>query len=194
MSPAATMSPDLAERSVLAAADELFYSRGIAAVAMSDVRDLAGVSMRRLYNMFPSKADLVAAWLSDRHRSWMAWFNEAVERHAAPDDDALLATFEAIAEWIASPGYRGCGFINSLAETSEIDQRHREIIAGHKRDLLECLAELATHDHPRAPTWLAAAVGVMLDGTFVQCAVFGNDEPLKAARSAVRQLLETTDK
>ena len=126
--------------------------------------------------------------------AWMAWFSEAVERHAAPDNDALLATFDAIGEWIASPGYRGCGFINSLAETSEIDQRHREIIAGHKRDLLDFLADLAIRDHPRAPAWLAAAVCVILDGTFVQCAVFGNDEPLDAARSAVRQLLETTDK
>ena len=62
MSPAATMSVDDAERAILETADQLFYERGIALVTMADVRDAAGVSMRRMYQLYPSKADLVAAW------------------------------------------------------------------------------------------------------------------------------------
>ena len=68
------MSPDAAQRSVLRAADELFYAHGISGVVMSDIRDASGVSMRRLYAMYPSKSELVAAWLTDRHDTWMAWF------------------------------------------------------------------------------------------------------------------------
>ena len=120
MSPAATMSPDAAQRSVLRAADELFYAHGISGVVMSDIRDASGVSMRRLYVMYPSKSELVAAWLTDRHDTWMAWFASGVERHVAGGGDPVLATFDAIAEWVTTPGYRGCAFINSLAETSEI--------------------------------------------------------------------------
>jgi len=190
MSPAATMTLDDAERSILAAADELFYGRGIAAVAMSDVRDRSGVSMRRLYSLYPSKSELVAGWLNDRHHSWMNWFTAAVDRHTATGTDALLATFDAIGEWIADPRYRGCGFINSMAETSEIDDGHRSIIAGHKRDLVAHLTTLATRDHPGAPEWLPVAFGVLLDGAIVQCAIFGNAKPLAAARRAARQLLE----
>ena len=67
MSPAATMSVDTARRAVLRAADDLFYVHGIGGVVMSDIRDASGVSMRRLYSMFPSKSELVAAWLTDRH-------------------------------------------------------------------------------------------------------------------------------
>ena len=158
MSPAATMSPDAALRSVLRAADELFYAHGISGVVMSDIRDASGVSMRRLYAMYPSKSELVAAWLTDRHDTWMAWFASSVERHVSGGADPALATFDAIAEWVASPGYRGCAFINSLAETSEIDDTHRMIITAHKRDLVEHLAQLAARDHPQAPSWLPAGV------------------------------------
>lgn len=191
MSPATTMSIDAARRAVLRAADDLFYAHGISGVVMSDIRDASGVSMRRLYALYPSKRDLVAAWLTDRHDAWMAWFTATVDRHIAAGADPVLATFDAIAEWVASPGYRGCAFINSLAETSEIDDTHRAIIAAHKRDLVEHLARLTARDHPNAPSWFAAALAVIVDGAIVQCTIFASTEPLDAARSAVHQLLET---
>ena len=191
MSPVATMPIDEARRSVLRAADELFYAHGIGGVVMSDVRDASGVSMRRLYAMYPSKSELVAAWLTDRHDTWMAWFTTSVDRHIAAGADPVLATFDAIAEWVASSGYRGCAFINSLAETSEVNDSHRTIIAAHKRDLVEHLGHLAARDHPDAPPWLASALAVIVDGVIVQCTIFASTEPLDAARSAVRQLLET---
>ncbi|MDP2292600.1 MAG: TetR/AcrR family transcriptional regulator [Actinomycetota bacterium] len=186
------MSPDAAQRSVLRAADELFYAHGISGVVMSDIRDASGVSMRRLYGMYPSKSELVAAWLTDRHDTWMAWFAASVERHVSGGADPVLATFDAIAEWVTTPGYRGCAFINSLAETSEIDETHSTIIAAHKRDLVEHLAQLAARDHPNAPSWFPAALAVIIDGVIVQCTIFASTDPLDAARSAVHQLLETT--
>ena len=191
MSPAATMSPDAAQRSVLRAAGELFYAHGISGVVMSDIRDASGVSMRRLYALYPSKNELVAAWLTDRHDTWMAWFASSVERHVSGGADPVLATFDAIAEWVTSPGYRGCAFINSLAETSDIDDTHRTIIAAHKRDLVEHLAQLAARDHSNAPSWFPAALAVIVDGAIVQCTIFASTDPLDAARSAVHQLLET---
>ena len=191
MSPVATMSAEAAQRAVLRAADELFYARGIGGVVMSDIRDASGVSMRHLYVMYPSKSELVAAWLTDRHETWMAWFATSVDRHIAAAVDPVLATFDVIAEWVTAPGYRGCAFINSLAETRELDDAHRAIIAGHKRDLVTHLAHLAARDHPSAPPWLPAALAVIIDGAIVQCTIFASTDPLDAARSAVHQLLET---
>jgi AcrR family transcriptional regulator len=185
------MTIDECRQAVLRAADELFYAHGITGVAMSDVRDIAGVSMRRLYTLYPSKRELVAAWLTDRHDTWMAWFATNVDRHIATGVDPVLATLDAIADWVTTPGYRGCAFINSLAEANEIDDSHRVIIASHKRDLIGYIAGLASRAHPSSPPWLAAALAVIVDGAIVQCTVFGNTEPLDAARTAVHQLLET---
>jgi AcrR family transcriptional regulator len=191
MSPAAKVPLDEARRSVLGAADDLFYAHGISGVVMSDIRDASGVSMRRLYAMYPSKSELVAGWLIDRHDAWMTWFATSVERHVTGGADPVLAALDAIAEWVTTPGYRGCAFINSLAETSEIDDTHRTIITAHKRELVEHLAQLAARGHPDAPAWFPSALAVIIDGAIVQCTIFADTEPLDAARSAVHQLLET---
>jgi len=189
VSPTAThTSPSEASIAVLAAADGLFYARGIAGVGMAEVRDASGVSLRRLYGLYPSKRELVAAWLNDRHVRWMQWFTDAVARLSGDGVPPLLATFDAIAEWVHSPGYRGCAFLNAIAETTEIDDTHRAIVAAHKRDLVAHLVSLAAAD-PSSPAWLPDAIGVLIDGAIVQTAVFGSDAPIAAARAAAAQLM-----
>jgi AcrR family transcriptional regulator len=190
MSPAATRSKQDAGVAVLEAADHLFYERGVAGVGMDDVRDAAGVSLRRLYALHPSKRDLVAAWLRDRHERWMGWFRDSVDASAALGADPLVATFDAIEQWAAGPTYRGCAFLNVVAETTEIDAEHRAIAADHKRDLVQYLAALAATSHPDAPDWLPGALGVLIDGAIVQAAVFGSVEPVRVARCAASHLVD----
>jgi AcrR family transcriptional regulator len=189
MSPAATLTVDEAERAILDASDRLFYERGLAGVGMTDVRDAAGVSLRRLYALHPSKRDLVAAWLDDRHVRWLAWFDGAVERHIAEGVDPLLAPFDALEEWAASPGYRGCAFLNAIAEPTEIDDGHRDAVARHKASLVGHLAALARRSG-RDRTWLPAALAVLVDGSIVQSAALRTTEPIAAARLAAAALLE----
>ena len=179
----------MSDTTVLEAADRLFYERGIGGVGMDDIRDAAGVSLRRLYSLHPSKRDLVAAWLADRHGRWMAWFDSAVERHVASGTAPLLAPFDAIREWVHTPGYRGCAFINAIAETSEIDDSHRAVIADHKRDLRHHIRLLAGRHHPPVAEWVPDAIAVLVDGAIVQTAIFGDDSPIDSARAAAAQLL-----
>ena len=185
------MTVECADRAILDAADDLFYARGLAVVTMSDVRDASGVSLRRLYSIYPSKADLVDGWLRDRHATWMRWFVDAVDRLAKRGKSSLVATFDALAEWASEPGYRGCAFLNSIGETSEIDDRHREIVADHKRQLVAHLGSLATRDHPGSSKWLPHAIGVLVDGAIVQSVVFGGVEPIRAARVAAQHLVRS---
>lgn len=191
MSPAAVFTIEDADRLVLDAADTLFYERGISGVGMAEVRDASGVSLRRIYGLYPSKQDLVAAWLTDRHERWMRWFTETVDRHITRGTDPVLAAFDALREWTRSPGYRGCAFINAIAEPMEITEQHRTIVADHKRSLVRHLATLATRRQSRTPSWFADALAVLIDGAIVQAAIFGNDGPITAARKAAARLLET---
>lgn len=192
MSPAATFSLDDAERLILDAADALFYERGISGVGMAEIRDASGVSLRRIYRLHPSKRDLVAAWLNDRHDRWMNWFTATIDRHVARGTDPVLAAFDALREWTRSPGYRGCAFINAIAEPTEIDDHHRAIVADHKRSLVRHLTSLMAPAPSRSPTWLPDALAVLIDGAIVQSAILGNDKPILAARKAAARLLEAT--
>ena len=79
---------------------------------------------------------------------------------------------------------------NAIAETAEIDDTHKSIIAGHKRSVIDYIANLAARSHSDTPAWLPEAVGVLIDGAIVQSAVFANEAPITAARCAAAQLLE----
>ncbi len=189
MSPAATIDDETARAAVLRAANDVFYARGIAGVGMADVRDESGVSLRRLYHLYPSKRELVAAWLRDRHSTWMEWFTGSVDRRASKGREPLLAAFDAIAEWEGSPGYRGCAFVNSAAEAAEIDDTHREIIAAHKEDLVTYLGSLATAGGYARPDRLGRMIAVLLDGAMVEAAVLSSPAPIDAAREAAAVLI-----
>jgi AcrR family transcriptional regulator len=190
VSPAATIDDDTARAAVLRSADAVFYERGVAGVGMADIRDDSGVSLRRLYALYPSKRELVAAWLTARHTTWMEWFEGAIERLGAAGEEPILAAFDAVAEWASSPGYRGCAFVNTAAEATEIDDTHRRIIADHKENLLTYVTSLAEEGGCQEPARLGRMIGVLLDGAMVEAAVLSSTEPIAAAREAASLLLE----
>ena len=183
MIPAAKLIIDDARSAVLATADLLFYEQGISATPMADIRDRSGVSMRRLYSMFPHKADLVAAWLENRHETWMDMFINGINRRLSTGQAPADAVFGSLAEWLVATDFRGCGFINTLAETGEITDEHRAIIRDHKQSLIDLLARFTSQP---------AALAVAIDGAIVQAAVFASTAPVDAAHAAFGPLFDAT--
>lgn len=177
MSPAAVLEPDEARSAALGAADALFYVRGVNAVSMAEIRDQSGVSLRRLYSMYPSKADLVAGWLENRHVTWMADHTSRVDVLLAAGADPIDATFDAIASWMTDTKFRGCGFINTNAELHDLTERQRQIIQRHKRALADHLDGLFPNGR---------AIAVLVDGAIVQAAMFVSTAPIELARAAAR--------
>lgn len=55
------MDAETAELRVLEAARTLFNERGVQAVGMDSIRSASGVSLKRLYQVFPSKDALLDA-------------------------------------------------------------------------------------------------------------------------------------
>lgn len=181
MKPPATVDANRAERAALEAADELFFNRGVAAVTMAEIRDRSGLSLRRLYGLFPAKTDLVAAWLLHRHTVWLAGFERLVSDELARGADAVDAVFAALESWMRSTGFRGCGFINTHAETNELTDDHRVIIRRHKRAVADYLETLSP---------LGPALAVMVDGAIVQAAIFGDASPIHTTHRAARMLAD----
>lgn len=180
MSPAATLDASQSEQAALRAADDLFYNRGVAAVTMGEIRDRSGVSLRRLYSMYPSKSDLVSAWLRHRHDEWMAGFAERVDRRRQAGAAPVDAVFSALEAWMTETGFRGCGFINTHAEGSNLTEDHRAIIRSHKEAVAAYLESVTREGR---------AIAVIVDGAMVQAAIFGTVEPIHHARRAATALV-----
>src|SRR5438477_11062061 len=95
------------EERILATTDRLFYGQGIRAIGVDTIAAETGISKRTLYNYFPSKNALIAAYLSRRIR--------AIAPSAAPPDEQILAAFDRLGRTFASRGLRGCPFVHAVA-------------------------------------------------------------------------------
>lgn len=174
---APTLTSDEADARILVAADHLFYANGVAAITMADIRDSAGVSLRRLYSLYAGKGDLITGWLNHRQHEWLHWFESEVASTITAGRVATDAVFDVLAAWLSETNYRGCGFINTLLEMHELTDEHRSIIETHKAHLIGTLARYSSDP---------AAMGVLIDGAIVQAAIFQSLEPVDAARRVAR--------
>ncbi|WP_217143467.1 TetR/AcrR family transcriptional regulator [Streptomyces sp. AC627_RSS907] len=183
------MDSEVARERALDAAERLFYGRGVQAVGMDDVRRTSGVSLKRLYQLFPAKEQLVVAYLDRRDVRWRGELARYVDRHGEPVS-RILAVFDWLGQWFAEPDFRGCAWLNAYGELGATWPRVAERVRAHKglfRDFLDGLT---------ADAGLPAAVGgqlfLLAEGAMVTAGVTGGTEPARQAREAARVLLDAT--
>ena len=126
---------------LLDAAAELFYRRGIRAVGVDLIADVAGTTKKTLYDRFGSKDALVALYLRRRAQRWQVFVREFVGR-TPPGPDQLLAVFDALEEWLAEQD-RGCAFVNAHAEIGGTDHPGVPVIRAEKAAMRALFTELA---------------------------------------------------
>src|ERR1700712_2314733 len=100
---------------LLAAADELFYNEGIHTVRIDRVIEKAGVAKGSLYYNFSGKDELIKEYLLGRHAAWTARIDIAIADQVDPVEKILIV-FDVLHELFAQPDYRGCSFMNAVAE------------------------------------------------------------------------------
>lgn len=101
---------------ILTAASKLFYTRGIRAVGMAEIVTAAGCGKNVLYRHFPSKDDLVLAYLQRLAEQLDASMDVAVEGLEKIPSAALVAVTREVADRVTARGFRGCPFRNYLRE------------------------------------------------------------------------------
>ncbi|WP_260617354.1 MULTISPECIES: TetR/AcrR family transcriptional regulator [Microbispora] len=179
---------DEARRRILDAAERLFYAQGIQAVGMDQIRDAAGVSLKRLYQSYPSKDALVEAYLEHRDRRWTRSLDEHVARAAAPGD-RVTAVFGFLAEWFGTADFRGCSFINAFGELGPTSPPVAAAARAHKNGLRERLGTLAAEAGAADPDALADQLLLLVEGAIVAAAMGTATGPAERARSAALALL-----
>lgn len=155
-----------ARERILATAHDLFYRDGIRATGVDRLIAESGVAKLTFYRHFAAKDDLVRAFLDYRHERWMAWFVDALGRHAATPGGGLMPLAGAMSEWFADPAFRGCAFINAVAEAGNSVDGVAQIAARHKQDMVDVIAALLPAGVRQNTTALDAALAV--DGAIVR--------------------------
>ncbi|MDQ6714007.1 MAG: TetR/AcrR family transcriptional regulator [Candidatus Dormibacteraeota bacterium] len=177
-----------ARERVLTTAYDLFSRRGVRAVGVDTIIAEAGVAKMTFYRHFPSKDDLVLAFLDRREQLWTKeWLEAAVERRAVDPRERLLAIFDVFDEWFHQDEFEGCSFINVLLETVEPGHSARVASVAYLANIRVFLRRLATDAGAHRPDDLARKWHILMKGSIVAA---GEGDRLAARRAhAVGQLL-----
>ena len=168
---------------ILCTAHDLFYRDGVRATGIDRIIEEAGVAKLTFYRHFASKDLLIAAFLEYRHERWMEWFIDALGQHGAKPGGGLSPLVEVMREWFHDPLFRGCAFINAVAEMGAVLPQVVQISKRHKRDMLEVITGLVAPQP--SPAISASAAALAVDGAIVRAQMDGPE----AAVDSLRQVL-----
>jgi AcrR family transcriptional regulator len=151
---------------IVEAATELFYAQGLRAVSAEKIIAQVGITKVTFYRHFPTKDDLIVAYLERR----ATWERDAIAqaREAAGDAPGVFRILaEAIGAESCRPGFRGCPFINAAAEYADPEHPVRRVVDAHRRwfrqTLQDLLDEINVPDSARAADQLV----MLRDGAMV---------------------------
>jgi AcrR family transcriptional regulator len=181
-----TKRPSARER-LLAASDELFYRDGVHSTGIDAVIERAGVAKGSLYYIFGGKDELVAAYLRGRHQAWRQRV-EAAQADTDDPDEKILATFDALADYVSRPEFRGCPFNNAAAE-APAGQAQRLAINEYRDWLRQSFRQLAVDTGAADSEALTDALIVLYDGAL---ATTNTAEPARAAAMTAKRIARLT--
>ena len=153
------------------------------------VIERAGVAKATLYRHFPSKDDLVIAFLERREQRWtLAWVEAEARRRGTTPEEQLLAIFELFDEWFHRDDFEACSFINVLLEMGPAHPAGQASLR-HLASIRSVVARLAEEAALRDPESFARSWHILMKGSIVSAAE-GDAEAAKRARSMASLLIE----
>ncbi|WP_394621171.1 TetR/AcrR family transcriptional regulator [Lentzea sp. JNUCC 0626] len=186
---ATTQGDAEARERVLEAADRLFYAKSAHAVGMDELRAEAGVSLKKLYQLFDGKDALVEEVLRRREEAITAATMQYVLRASSPEEQ-ILAVFDWMADSSGTTDFRGCAFINSYAELGPSSERVTAVVRHQKTGVRGALAAMVAATG--RPEWVADSIFLLFEGAMTNTAITVSSEPARQAQTAARFLLEKT--
>jgi AcrR family transcriptional regulator len=179
---------DVRER-ILETAYELFSRRGIRGVGVDEVIERAGVAKATLYRHFPSKDDLVVAFLELREQRWTRELLEAgAKRLGTGPEKQLLAIFDVLDVWFRRADFEACSFINVLLEMGPQHPAGRAAV-DHLANIRSLVRELAQEAGLRDPAAFAYSLQILMKGSIIAAAE-GDADAARRARSIARLLID----
>lgn len=163
---------------ILATCDRLFNGEGIRAVGVDKIAAAIGISKRTLYNYYPSKDELVFAYLLRRH--------VPVRTSDLPPAEQILDMFDSLERWFGSADFRGCPFVNAVAELGDSAARIAVEFKEQRRVWLRGL--LQQMNLPEADA-LATQLAIVMEGAIASALVQGDPKVARSAQDAARVLL-----
>jgi AcrR family transcriptional regulator len=175
-------NPPSARDRILSVAGRLFYREGYRGVGVDRVIAEADVAKATFYKHFPSKDDLIVAWINRA---------EMVSGKALPPADGphpLISYADAMVDIALQPTCLGCTYQGTAAEFADPAHPAHAAALGVKERVLAVLTDRAVTEGHADPTAVAEGIYLLLEGVWATSRMFGAKAPLAHAKAAIRKL------
>ncbi len=169
---------------------EVFYRDGFHATGMDTLVAETGVSKTSMYKHFRTKEELILAVLRLRDEYFRNRIFRRMEELADTPRAQLLALFDALAEWFAEPGFRGCMFIKAASEYQVPDHPIHAQSGEHKRLIFKTIRDLARQAGADDPDRLARQLALLKEGAIVAAHLGMTGDPAVDAKESAAILME----
>ncbi len=127
---------------VFQTAARMFYRHGYRATGVDTLAGVSGIGKMTLYRHYPTKDDLIVAYLKDSND--LFWSNfEQMTADAPTAREKLLAFFEGLQDYVQTPTCYGCPFLNVATEYPESDHPGHQVAMEHKQSVRVRFRQLA---------------------------------------------------
>ena len=174
---------------LLTAATQLFADAGVQATGVDAIIESAGVAKATFYRHFPSKDDLVVAWLRDPRTRWFDRVRAKAKASSVNPRDEVLLFFEAVAEWLENDGYRGCAYLNSSVEITDLTHPAQPVIREYLDEIGAYLRRLLEEAGYADAELRAMEIHALLAGAISLAVARQTSAFAITAREAARRLL-----
>ena len=174
---------------LLNTADELFYREGIRAIGVDTIVERSGVAKTSLYRWFPTKDDLIAAFLERRDTLFWEQWDKVTAKHGGDPTAELLAQLRWISHYVANPEFRGCPFQIAATEYPDLGHASRAICIRNKQELRRRLLNIVRETGSEDAGVVADQLLMLIEGAFINTLLFGKSGPAKHLVKTGAQLI-----
>ena len=186
--PSHAASPNARDR-ILRAASQLFARNGIGPTGVDTLIASAGVAKATFYRHFPSKDDLIVAWLLDRRSRWVQGVALLAEERARSPREVIPAFFDAVAEWLEAEDYRGCPYLNTAVEIGDTTHPALTVVRDYLTEIEGHIRAMLTAMGRRDAADLAPQVQALLAGSITLSVARRTTAKVFSARAAAMRLI-----
>jgi len=135
-------------RLLINTAFHLFYERGINSVGINEILKVSGIAKKTLYANFESKDDLILETLAQRDSAFLSWLGSELHQ-SKTNAEVIISLFTALTKWFCGDvpeltNFRGCYFIKTSGECSDVNSRIFQYCVEHKQKVRALIAQHLT--------------------------------------------------
>src|ERR1700752_4086551 len=180
----AKQDEEIPRAKILETIDRLFYRQGIRGEGVDPICAGRGISKKTLYRYFRSKSEMIEAYLRGR-------FRPLPENSDKPPAEQILSNFAWLERSLSSKKeYRGCAYLNALAELGEDERESRNLAAQFKESRRLWFRDLLSKLDVDDPETLATQLSLLVDGAYSAMLTRRDPSSTRAAIAAARVLLK----